>query len=149
MSKTAARKGINYHQRHKARQRAVQALYQWLLNPIAATSLVVEFFNGKLDMKKIDADYFQKLLTGAIENNLDLEQLIQKYAAFSVDNLDPTEKAILLMASYELQQCIETPKAVVIDEAIELAKIYGAVDSYKFINGVLDKMSKTLRSHES
>ncbi len=77
-----------------------------------------------------------------------LDEQIKPFLGRLPEELDPIEKAILRLATFELVQCIETPYKVVINEAIELAKSFGAQDSHKFINGVLDKAVKTLRKHE-
>ena len=77
-----------------------------------------------------------------------MDQAIKPYLGRLPEELDPIEQSILRIATYELTQCIETPYKVIINEAIELAKSFGAQDSHKFINGVLDKAVKTLRKHE-
>ena len=133
--------------RRLARELAVQALYSWQMsgNDIAQVELHLATSN---DMKKVDTEYFQTLFRGVVKQLGDLDTAIKPYLGRLPEELDPIEKAILRLATFELVQCIETPYKVVINEAIELAKSFGAQDSHKFINGVLDKAVKTLRKHE-
>lgn len=133
--------------RHKARELALQGVYAWQLsgNDIEQIELSLATTN---DMKKVDMSFFQDLLRSSVARCEELDVSIKPFLGRLPEELDPIEKAILRLATLELVQCIETPYKVVINEAIELAKSYGAQDSHKFINGVLDKAVKTLRKHE-
>lgn len=133
--------------RRMARELALQGVYSWQMsnNPVEQVELMLATSN---DMKKVDMAFFQSLLRGSIEQYDELDQVIKPYLGRLPEELDPIEQSILRMATYELTQCIETPYKVIINEAIELAKSFGAQDSHKFINGVLDKAVKTLRKHE-
>lgn len=133
--------------RHKARELALQGVYAWQLsnNDVEQIELSLATSN---DMKKIDMGFFQDLLRGSVSRYEELDAQIKPYLGRLPEELDPIEKAILRLATFELVQCMETPYKVVINEAIELAKSYGAQDSHKFVNGVLDKAVKTLRKHE-
>ena len=133
--------------RHKARELALQGVYSWQLsnNDVEQIELSLATSN---DMKKVDMGFFQDLLRGSVGGFEELDKQIKPYLGRLPEELDPIEKAILRIATFELVQCIETPYKVVINEAIELAKSYGAQDSHKFVNGVLDKAVKTLRKHE-
>jgi N utilization substance protein B len=133
--------------RHKARELALQGVYAWQLsgNDIEQIELSLATTN---DMKKVDMSFFQDLLRSSVARCEELDVSIRPFLGRLPEELDPIEKAILRLATLELVQCIETPYKVVINEAIELAKSYGAQDSHKFINGVLDKAVKTLRKHE-
>lgn len=133
--------------RHKAREMALQGVYAWQLsgNDIEQIELSLATTN---DMKKVDMSFFQDLLRSSVARCEELDVSIKPFLGRLPEELDPIEKAILRLATLELVQCIETPYKVVINEAIELAKSYGAQDSHKFINGVLDKAVKTLRKHE-
>ena len=133
--------------RRMARELALQGVYSWQMsnNPVEQVELMLATSN---DMKKVDMAFFQSLLRGSIEQYDELDQAIKPYLGRLPEELDPIEQSILRMATYELTQCIETPYKVIINEAIELAKSFGAQDSHKFINGVLDKAVKTLRKHE-
>ncbi|MDM7859778.1 transcription antitermination factor NusB [Alteromonas sp. ASW11-36] len=133
--------------RHLARELALQGVYSWQLsnNPVEQVELMLATSN---DMSKVDMAFFQSLLRGSTSRHAELDEQIKPYLGRLPEELDPIEKAILRIATFELVQCLETPYKVVINEAIELAKSFGAQDSHKFINGVLDKAVKTLRKHE-
>jgi N utilization substance protein B len=126
---------------------ALQGVYSWQMsnNPVEQVELMLATSN---DMKKVDMTFFQSLLRGTVAGYDELDQAIKPYLGRLPEELDPIEQSILRIATYELTQCIETPYKVIINEAIELAKSFGAQDSHKFINGVLDKAVKTLRKHE-
>lgn len=141
--------GSQNRARHKARLRAVQALYQYQLNPVSAVSLVKEFYDADYDMKKVDADYFQVLVHGVIEHSDALDADIEAFVSLPMTQLDPIEHTVLRLAAFELKQRLEIPKRVAINEGIDLAKTYGAADGHKFVNGVLDKLAKQLRPNES
>jgi len=100
------------------------------------------------DMKKVDMNYFQLLLRGVVRNASGLDATVKPYLGRLPEELDPIEKAILRLATFELTEQVDVPYKVIINEAIELAKSFGAEDSHKFVNGALDKAIKTLRPHE-
>lgn len=133
--------------RRKAREYSVQAIYQWqmsgsLLNDIEAQYLTT------MNARKVDTEYFQELFNGVLTNLDDMDRALEPALERDLDDIDPVERAIIRLAAYELIHRIDIPKKVVINEAIELAKTFGATDGHKFVNGVLDKISKTLRPHE-
>jgi transcription antitermination protein NusB len=133
--------------RRRAREMALQGVYSWMLsnNDVASIELNLATSN---EMGKVDMPYFQELLQGSIRQVTDLDAAIKPYLGRIPEELDPIEKAILRIATYELTQRIDVPYKVVINEAIELAKVFGAEESHKFVNGVLDKAVRTLRKHE-
>lgn len=133
--------------RHRARELAVQGIYAWQLsrNPIEQVELTLATTN---DMKKVDMTFFQRLIRGVAEHVDDLDVSIKPYLGRLPEELDPIEKAILRVATFELKECIDIPYRVVINESVELAKTFGAQDSHKFINGALDKAVRKLREHE-
>jgi N utilization substance protein B len=133
--------------RRRAREMALQGVYSWMLsnNDVASIELNLATSN---EMGKVDMPYFQELLQGSIRQVTDLDAAIKPYLGRLPEELDPIEKAILRIATYELTQRIDVPYKVVINEAIELAKVFGAEESHKFVNGVLDKAVRTLRKHE-
>jgi transcription antitermination protein NusB len=133
--------------RHLARELAVQAVYSWQMsnNPVEQIELAIVTSN---DMKKVDMEYFLELLRCVVKDCADLDKKIKPYLGRLPEELDPVEKAILRIATYELVGRIDVPYKVVINEAIELAKTFGAEESHKFVNGVLDKAIKTLRKDE-
>lgn len=133
--------------RRKARELAVQGLYGWQMsgNPIEQIELGIATTNN---MHKVDMEYFQALLRGVAERTEELDKAIKPYLGRLPEELDPVEKAILRLATLELVERFDTPYKVVINESIELAKTFGAEESHKFVNGVLDKAVKTLRKDE-
>jgi N utilization substance protein B len=133
--------------RRLAREFAVQAVYSWQMskNPVEQIELSIVTSN---DMKKVDTEYFLELLRAVVKDCAELDKKMKPYLGRLPEELDPVEKAILRIATYELVVRIDVPYKVVINEAIELAKSFGAEESHKFINGVLDKAIKTLRKDE-
>ena len=133
--------------RRRSREFALQGLYQWQLaggDPAAITRQLGE----AKGFDKIDAEYFSALLEGAIAAAPELERAIAPHLDRDYARLSPVERAILLLAGYELKHRPEVPYRAVINEAVELAKSYGGTDGYKFVNGVLDKLASQLRSAE-
>lgn len=133
--------------RRKARELAVQAVYSWQMSGNAVEQIEVSMATGT-NMAKVDMSYFQELLRAVVRDTEKLDLAIKPYLGRLPEELDPVEKAILRISCYELTARIDVPYKVVINEAIELAKSFGAEESHKFINGVLDKAVKTLRKHE-
>lgn len=133
--------------RKQARVLALQALYGWLMsgNDIKQIELSMVTTN---DMKKVDMEYFQAILAGVSKDVVSLDKKYKPYLGRLPEELDPIEKSIMRLATYELVERFDTPYKVVINEAIELAKSFGAEESHKFINGALDKAVKTLRKDE-
>jgi N utilization substance protein B len=135
---------FNPQARRKARQCVVQALYQW---QCAGTNLVdIELqFHAEHDMEGVDETYFSELLHAIPMQTASLDNHLQPYLDRTLAEVSPTEIAILRLAAYELLQHPEIPYKVILNEAIELAKIFGAEESHKYINGVLDPFAKSLR----
>lgn len=133
--------------RHKARELAMQGLYSWQMtgNTVEQIELAIATSN---DMQKVDMTFFQDILRNALQNLEDLDQAVKPYLGRLPEEIDPVEKAIIRVATYELVHRIDVPYRVVINEAIELAKAFGASDSHKFVNGVLDKAIKKFRKDE-
>lgn len=134
--------------RRRARELALQGIYQWLLsgNSPAVVEAHIETETDGFD--KVDRELFTALLRGVTG---DAEALREEFAPFihrPVGELSPVEHAVLLLAAHELRSSIETPYRVVINEAIELAKRYGGTDGHRFVNGVLDKLAARLRAVE-
>lgn len=133
--------------RMRARMACVQALYQWLLSQTSAGDLIVQFAHGGR-LTRADRAYFETLLQGVTADKTALEQAFDAHLSRPASQLDPVEHAILLLATYELRDCRDVPFAAVIDQACSMARIYGAQDGYRFINGVLDATARTLRASE-
>jgi N utilization substance protein B len=130
--------------RHGARRLLVQALYQNQVGGHATDELVSQF-SGSTDFAAIDSEYFLALLNEILDNKADLESHIASAADRPVEQLDPVERGLLWMGAAELQFHPDAPVKVVINEAIQLAKEFGAEDSYRYINAILDKVASKLR----
>ncbi|WP_308666037.1 transcription antitermination factor NusB [uncultured Aggregatibacter sp.] len=130
--------------RRRARECAVQALYSWAVSQNSPEIVELNFMTEQ-DMKGVDTPYFRKLFRQTVENVETVERIMQGYLDRDLAELDPIEKAILRLAVYELQFEADVPYKVVINEAIEVAKVFGADESHKYINGVLDKIAPVVR----
>jgi N utilization substance protein B len=133
--------------RHKARYYALQALYGWFISGNALSDIESYFLQEK-NVAKFDLSYFQGLLYQVPLYAEELDALITQYLQRPLAEVDPIELTILRIATYEFKFNIDVPYRVIINEALLLTKTFGAVDSYKFINGILDKLAKKLRSEE-
>ncbi|MFC2553362.1 MAG: transcription antitermination factor NusB [Rodentibacter sp.] len=129
--------------RRRARECAVQALYSWALSGNTAEQVELAFILDQ-DLEGVDKPYFGKLFRQTVENIETVDFAISPYIDRAFDELDPIEKAILRLAVYELRFESDVPYKVVINEAIEVAKVFGADESHKYINGVLDKIAPAL-----
>jgi N utilization substance protein B len=133
--------------RQRSRDLLVRALYQWQIAGTPGETLIAELeADGKL--AKLDEQHFRLLLDAVLENAESLDAIIAGHAARGLDQLDAVGRAVLLMALAELRYCADVPTKVVINEAVELAKRYGATDSFRFVNAVLDKAAREIRSAE-
>ena len=133
--------------RRKARRYALQALYQWQIVGSNLREIEQQFCHDH-DMRKVDVPYFSELLHKVSAGADALDQLMFPYLDRALTALDPVELAILRMGTYELSQRPEIPYRVVINEALELAKTFGAEDGYKYVNGILDRLARDLRAVE-
>jgi transcription antitermination protein NusB len=133
--------------RRRARETALQGLYQWLLTGAPVKQIETELAEAP-GFHKIDEKYFQIILRGAIAAQAELEAVIAPLLDRSIKELSPIERGILLLGAFELKQQIDVPYRVVINEAVELAKSFGGADGHKYVNGVLDKLAARLRSVE-
>lgn len=134
-------------QRSKARSLAVQAIYQWQVAGQNVPDIVNQFLTEHAD-KKIDIDYFRELVEGVPGNLAQLDKGLTPHLDRSLESVDPVERAILRIGAFELSKHPEIPYRVVINEAIELAKVFGGEQGHKYVNGVLDKAARDLRSLE-
>ena len=121
----------------------MRALYQWQLADTDAQELIDQFTANK--RRPIDKDHFAAVLECVLSDTRSLDSLIEKFAVRSLEQLDAVGRAILLVGLAELKQFDDIPEKVAINEAVELARRYGATDSYKFVNAVLDKAARELR----
>jgi N utilization substance protein B len=133
--------------RSVARKLALQALYRWQLNAAPWQDLVQEFGDAQ-DMTRADADYFRALVEGVWREREELDARLATFTDRAPNLLDPVERAALLIALYELTARPEVPYRVAINEAVALAKRFGATDGFKFVNAVLDRAARALRPDE-
>jgi transcription antitermination protein NusB len=134
--------------RRRSRELALQGLYAWQLSKGSASELRAQLADAE-DFDKADAAYFERLLRGTIEQAAEIEGQIAPALDRRPELLSPVERAILLLAAFELRNSPDVPYRVVINEAVELAKAFGGTDGHKYVNGVLDRVAKVLRPSEA
>lgn len=130
--------------RQRARALLVKALYQWQLAGHGYDELLGQY-STLAEFGRVDQDYFRELLGKVLADAEALDRVIAAHAVRKLDQLDAVGRAVLLIALAELKHRPEVPTKVAINEAVELAKKYGATASFKFVNAVLDKAAKELR----
>jgi N utilization substance protein B len=133
--------------RSVARKLALQALYRWQLNSAPWQDLVLEFADAE-DMPRADREYFRTLIEGVTGAHPQLESRLAACSDREPRLLDPIEHAALLIGLYELEFQSEVPYRTAINEAVQLARRFGATDGHKFVNAVLDRAARTLRPGE-
>lgn len=133
--------------RSRARRRAIQALYQWQLNPDNAALIVSQFLDEQ-DFNGVDVEYFRELLQGVECYCEQIDEQLSQHLDRQLKQVDPLERAILRLSAFELVHRLEVPVRVVLDEAVELARRFGSEQGHSFVNGVLDPMAKKVRATE-
>ncbi|MDX1347060.1 MAG: transcription antitermination factor NusB [Thiomicrorhabdus chilensis] len=133
--------------RTQSRRVALQALYQWQINADEPMSITKQFNEDGL-LAGADVALFNELLSQVSSKAVELDEIYGGLLDRSVSMIDPVEKNIMRMGVYELQTKPEIPYKVIINECVELAKRFGAEDSHKYVNGILDKVAQQLRSLE-
>jgi len=133
--------------RKKARQAALQALYQWQVTGQAAREIEVDFAEGAA-LAGADHDYFRHVLNEVPAHAAELDEALRPHLDRRVDEIDPVERAVLRIGAFELRYHPEIPYKVVINEAVNLAKTFGAEHGHRFVNAVLDKLALDLRAPE-
>lgn len=126
-------------ERRKARRLAVQAIYSWQLSGNNIADVEHEFLTEQ-SLDGVDVAYFRELFAGVATKKTQLDEQFAPFLDRPIDEVSPVEKAIVRLATYELAFRKDVPFKVAINEAIELAKAFGADDSHKFVNGLLDKL---------
>jgi N utilization substance protein B len=134
-------------ERRKARHYGMQALYQWHMAGASLSDIEAEF-RADYDFSHVDLEYFQALLHGVPACVDELEETLEPLLDRKLTDLDPIERTLLRMGTYELAHRQDVPYKVVINEAVALTKKFGATDGHKYINGVLDKVARALRKVE-
>ncbi len=133
--------------RSQARRHAVQALYQWQIAGQDVADIVNQFLEEQ-SLESFEVPYFQDLLHGVPNHLGELDELLKPALDRAIESVDPVERAVLRLGAYELRFKPEVPYRVVINEAVELAKVFGAEQGHKYVNGVLDQVAKKVRAVE-
>lgn len=139
--------GIDPAARSRARRRALQAIYAWQISHTPVAKLLDQFAHEQ-DMEVADQPYFEALVTGVIEHVDELDAALSAYVDRELSQVDPIERGVLRLAAYELRHRADVPYRVVINEAIETTKRFGAEHGHTYINGVLDKAAADWRAAE-
>lgn len=139
--------GIDLAARSRARRRALQALYAWQMSGNRIEH-VIEQFRHEQDMQIADVDYFEELVRGVARLHFELDAAIVPFLDREIERVDPIERAVLRLAAYELHERLDVPYRVVLNEAVETTKRFGAEHGHTYVNGVLDKLAAVWRSAE-
>lgn len=136
-----------FPERARARRRALQALYQWQIGG-GSMRRIIEQFNEEQDMAIADGAYFSELLLGVEQHLQAIDATIAPFADRGVEEIDAIERATLRLATFELLHRLDVPYRVVLNEAIDLAKDFGAEGGHTYVNGVLDRVARSARQTE-
>ena len=139
--------GIDPAARSRARRRALQAVYAWEISRTPMDKVIVQFEHEQ-EMEVADLGYFKDLLLGSEKHREAIDQKMRPYLDREVAQVDPIERAVLRIATYELLYRPDVPYRVVINEAIEVAKRFGADFGHTYVNGVLDQAAAEWRAVE-
>ena len=134
--------------RGKARRLAMQALYQWQMTADDIDAIERQFCEEN-DMRQVDQEYFSELLLGVLRELSPIDTQLEKHMPRSINSVDPVERAILRIATYEFIKRLDVPYRVVLNEAVVLTKKFCAERSHTFVNAVLDKVARDTRTHET
>ena len=133
--------------RSSAREKAMQALYQWTISGNDLTDIEAQF-HVEQNMAKVDVEYFHELLHGVPAQLTEIDELLRPFMHRQDEMLDVVEQVILRLSAWELTNRLDVPYQVILKEAIHLARGFGAAESHKFVNGVLDKLARQCRAVE-
>jgi transcription antitermination protein NusB len=133
--------------RRRSREFAVQGLYEWLVSGEDAGAIDAHM-RGFEGFDKADKEHFNALFHGVIGEKADLDDLLVPLVDRPTADLSPVEHAALLIGAFELKHHLEIPYRVVINEGVELTKVFGGTDGFRYVNGVLDKIALKLRATE-
>jgi N utilization substance protein B len=139
--------GIDPAARSRARRRALQALYAWQLSA-SPVERVIEQFQAEQDMEIADLEYFEALVRGVVQHAEELDAVLAQFIDRPMAQVDPIERAVLRIAGFELAHRLDVPYRVVINEAIETTKRFGAEHGHTYVNGVLDRAAAEWRAQE-
>jgi len=146
-AKNPAAKNPTKSARHRARELALQGIYQWRMS--GGDHLEIEkTTRAEKSLGRFDVELFSQLLRGVVDHNQALIATLAPHLDRDMNELSPIEFSVLLLGAFELSRHPEVPYRVVINEAVELAKTFGGTDGHKFVNGVLDKLAAQVRAVE-
>jgi len=134
--------------RGKARRLAMQAMYQWQMTADDIEGIEQQFIEEN-DMKHVDQEYFSELLLGVLTEISVIDAELEKHMSRTINAVDPVERAILRIATYEFIKRLDVPYRVVLNEAVILSKKFCAEKSHTFVNAVLDKVARDTRKQET
>jgi N utilization substance protein B len=140
--------GIDPAARSRARRRALQAIYAWQMSG-QGIAQVIEQFRSEQDMEIADLAYFEDLLRGVDGNLAKIDEELRRFVDRDIAQIDPIERGVLRLAAYELLFRVDVPYRVVLNEAIETTKRFGADHGHSYVNGVLDRAAAQWRGAES
>ena len=147
VARKTSRKPQGTSVRRRARELALQGLYQWLISGAAGSEIKAHLAEHD-GFDKFDRLHFDALLHGGIAEAAALDAVLARHVDRRTKDLSPVEHGCLMIGAYELTHCLDIPYRVVINEAVELAKAFGGTDGHKYVNGVLDKCANDLRPLE-
>lgn len=133
--------------RRRAREFALQGIYQWLLSD-NSVAMIEDHVSQVGGFDKADQEFFLRTLRGVLAHAVELREDFSPFVRRPINELSPVEHSIVLIATHELKNNLDTPYRVILNEAIELAKEYGGTDGHRFVNGVLDRLAEALRPLE-
>ena len=142
-----SKSGGGHHGRVRARRCAVQALYQWQMAGQEPRDIVQEFVNER-ELVSVDLEYFTALVREVPRHFDTLKGDLEPFLDREWPKLDPVERSVLLIGAYEMRYCLEIPYRVVINEGVELCKMFGTVEGHRYVNGVLDRLAHSARAVE-
>ncbi|WP_411832986.1 transcription antitermination factor NusB [Pseudoxanthomonas mexicana] len=142
------RDGVDPVTRARARRRALQALYAWQVSGGEVGQVIAQFAHEQAH-EIADLEYFEDLVRGVVRHRAALDEALLPYLDRTVEEVDPIERAVLRIATYELHHRLDVPFRVVINEAIETAKRFGAEHGHTYVNGVLDRAAPDWRPAEA
>ncbi len=146
-ARPAAKKASQKSTRRRSRELALQGLYEWLLSGERAT-VIGAHVRERDGFERCDPAHFEMLLHGCIDEAATIDKALARHVDRKTSQLSPVEHGVLMIGAYELMHCLDIPYRVVINEAVELAKIFGGTDGHKYVNGVIDKAAADLRPAE-
>ena len=138
---------MSLNKRSRARRAALQAIYQWQMTAAAPAEVVAQFEEDDR-LAKLDRELFLNLTDAVTRESEALDELLGECMDRDIDRVDPVERAVLRLGAYELRSRLEVPWRVVINEAVELARTFGAEQGHRYVNAVLDKLARRLRAGE-